>query len=135
MTNISKKRLSDQQLEKLFSQLSVLVAKSSTANAKLILSDLLGYEEKVMLAKRLAAVLLLHRGTSLYQTAQLLKISTATATKIHRQIEVGEYEHIVNVFKKKSHYIVEVIGTIDSILHLGGILPHYSGPDRRRGIG
>lgn len=125
MTNISKRRLPKKKTKQLFMQLSLLMAQSTTKNTELLLSDLLGYEERTMLAKRLAAIIMLQRGASIYKTSDSLKISTATAAKIEQKLADGEYVHLVTLIKKNSASIIDILETIDSILHLGGMLPHY----------
>ena len=131
MVHISSQALTETQLKKLFVQLSHLISSSTPSNADILLDELLGYEERVLLAKRLATVVLLARGTTIYKTARTLKISTSTASKAQAQLDAGAYIHIQSLISKKNHGMLDLLETIDSILHLGGILPHYAGPDRR----
>ena len=130
MTNISKKLLKSKQLDQLFTQLSQLVANSNAKTAHLMLTDLLGYEERVMLAKRLAAIVMLSRGNTQYKTAQVLKISTSTTAKIQTGIKLGRYKHLTGELKKNLNLVLELLEAVDDILHLGGILPHYGGTKR-----
>lgn len=125
MTNISKNPLTTTQLENLFDQMSAVFANTSKKHVHDILSDLLGHEEKIMLAKRLAAIVLLARNRSIYFTANSLHLSTATVAKLEDQMICGQFTHITSLFEKKSKGVAEILETIDSILHLGGILPHY----------
>ena len=131
MVHISSQPLDEAQLKKLFAQLSYLISSSTTSNTDVLLDELLGYEERILLAKRLATIVLLVRGTSIYKTAQTLKISTSTASKVQNQLEAGAYSHLQRLINKKNRGTVDLLKTIDSILHLGGVLPHYTGPDRR----
>ena len=130
MVRLNKHHLHEAQQQKLFTQLSTTLGKLSSDKTGLLLSELLGTEERIMLAKRLAALILLTENKSMYKTAKLLKLSPATTQKIKRQLEEGQYDQTISILgKNKKDYFV-ILETLDSILHLGGILPHYNGIDR-----
>ncbi len=134
MVHLNRNRLSKKQLDLLFDQLNNTLSKFSSEDAGSFLSELLGYEERIMLAKRLAVIILLLEGKSLYRTAMILKISTATAEKVKTKIDCGKYDQIIaSIGKNKKEYF-SILETLDKILHLGGILPHRNGPDRYRHI-
>jgi uncharacterized protein YerC len=135
MTNISKTPLSDKQQAQLFTQLSVCLSKLPRKTMDTFLSDLLGYEERIMLAKRLAAVTMLIQGQTLYKIATTLHISPATARSLALRLEAGEFSSITQVLKKDKHAFVQLLETLDNILHVGGLMPHYNGLDRYRGLG
>jgi uncharacterized protein YerC len=134
MTNISKRPLAKQQEEKLFVQLSKFLILGSTIQTQRVLTDLLGYEERVMLAKRLAAIIMLVQGQSLYRIAQTLHVSSATVRTLASRLEAGEFASITKMLVKEKHPFLHLHDAIDSILHLGGLLPHYSGLDRYRSL-
>lgn len=125
MVHISKKQLTDKELNKLFQQLNSTLGGLDNKRSELFLSDFLGEEEKVMLAKRLAAIVMLHSEQSLYKIANTLKISTSTARKIHSGIRAGKYDRLLSAIQKDKVGFLELLEAVDSILHLGGILPHY----------
>ncbi|MFT5849781.1 MAG: hypothetical protein ACI9H6_000600 [Patiriisocius sp.] len=134
MVRLNKNQLDVKQLNALFVQLSETFGKASVPDANYLLTELLGNEERIMLAKRLATVVLLLEGTSLYKTSRVLKISPATAQKIQRQINNNSFTYIVKALgKNKKDYFI-ILRTLDSILHLGGTLPHYNGMDRYKGL-
>lgn len=114
----------------MFDQLYKTIGALDKNKADGFLSELLGNEEKIMLAKRLATIVLLTENFSLYKTALILKISSATAEKINRKLERGDYDEILKILGKSNKSYFEFLNTLDSILHLGGILPHYNGLDR-----
>ena len=134
MTRVSKTQLDPALVDKLFSQLCVVLEMLDRNKANLFLTDLLGPEERVMLAKRLAAILMLEHGYSIYKTAESLAISTSTAKSIQLRLQSGAFDNLLTtlVRKKNKHIILELLETVDAILHLGGLLPHYSGPDRSK---
>lgn len=133
MVRLNSHELSSQQITSLYTQLNKILAPKSPNSTGKLLEELLGYEERVMVAKRIACIVLLTEGYSLYKTAQKLHISTATAEKISKRLNAGSYNTILQRLgaSKKSYF--SVLDTIDSILHLGGVLPHYNGLDRYPG--
>jgi uncharacterized protein YerC len=98
------------------------------------LSELLGEEERVMLAKRLAATIMFIEGHTLYGTAQVLHLSTSTVDRIYKDLSAGEYTFIIKNFKKDKRTFTEFLEILDSILHVGGIMPHRVGLDRYKGL-
>ncbi len=134
MTNISKSPLSETQEKRLFTQLSTCLSVLNQQKTDAFLSDLLGYEERIMIAKRLAAIVMLIQGQSLYRIATTLHISPATAQKLAQRLDEGEFTSITKLLKKDTHTFMQLLETLDSILHLGGLLPHYNGLERYRGI-
>lgn len=134
MARVAKRKLTEQHLEKLFAQLYTTIGALRVTQAELFLSELLGVEEKIMIAKRLAIIVMIHEKHSLYRVAQTLSVSSATAEKIKRRLTAGEYTNIIKLLKKNKTGYISILETIDSILHVGGILPHYSGKDRLKNL-
>lgn len=125
MVHISKKQLTEKELGKLFRQLNNTLGDLDEKRLESFLSDFLGEEEKVMFAKRLAAIVMLYREQSLYKVATTLKISSSTAGKIQTGLDTGKYDTMLSVIQKDKVGFLDLLDAIDSILHLGGILPHY----------
>lgn len=134
MVRLNRNKLPKTQLEALCDNLSKTIAKTDSKTAEGLIDNLLGNEEKIMLAKRLAAIILLIEGNSLYKTAKILKISPTTAETIKYKIDAGGYNQLISTLGKNKKKYFSVLQTIDDILHLGGILPHYNGLDRYRGL-
>lgn len=120
--------------EQLFAQLSAVLGQLDQDLTDRFLSDLLGPEERIMLAKRLAAILMLASSCSLYKTATTLAISSSTAKSLHQKLQEGAYDRLLAALRKKKnkHVLLEMLETVDNILHLGGLLPRYNGLDRYR---
>ena len=125
MVNISKQVLGEKELGKLFAQLNQTIGKLTPKQTGIFLEDFLGKEEQIMLAKRLAAILMLHHKQSLYAVAKTLKISSAAADNFQRKLDTGVYDGMVATLKKNKSEYIELLEAVDSILHLGGLLPHY----------
>ncbi|MES2966827.1 MAG: hypothetical protein V4668_03495 [Patescibacteria group bacterium] len=121
MVRLNKNLLTEIQLNDLFLQFSNLINPESDN----ILREILGKEEQIMVAKRLATIILIIEGKSLYSISRLLKISPTTADKIKFGVISGRYEHILQRLGKSKKNYFAILDTIDSILHLGGLLPHY----------
>ncbi len=132
MVHLNKNHLHKKQLNSLFETLGKALNK---ADSSLFLTEILGAEEKIMLAKRLTVIILLLEGKSLYTIASTTKISPATARHIKLKLEKGDYNYILSQLGKTKKNYFTILETIDNILHLGGILPHYNGLDRYHGLG
>ncbi len=130
MVRLNKNKLSNEHLEKLFSQLSSLLGKQNKSGIENFLSDLLGAEERIMLAKRLGIIVLLHEGQSLYKISNTLKVSTATAENIQKKLQSGAYKHILDMLTTNKKSYGAILQTLESILTVGGIMPSRAGLDR-----
>lgn len=125
MTNISKQKLTPKEEQKLFTQLSKLLTVNSPTTTHRLLDELLGYEEKMMIAKRFAIIALLWQKQSIYSIAQKLHVSTSTVKRIQIDYKIGRYKYILGLLGEPNISFVGILNTIDNILHLGGIMPHY----------
>ncbi len=134
MVRINRNELSKEELDSLLTQFDILLAKLDQTSTKIFLNELLGNEERIMLAKRLATIILLCEGYSEYRVSRVLKLSPTTTGKVADAIACGSYSGILSILKKNRKNYISMLKTIDSILHLGGILPHYTGLDRYRHI-
>lgn len=132
MVRLNKNELEADQLEALSAQLYKTIGKLNVANSREFIHELLGFEEQVMLAKRLAAIVLLLEGNSPYKIASLLQLSQSTVATYSKRIEEGLYDDLIRILGKSKKDYFAFLDVLDSILHLGGILPHYNGLDRYR---
>jgi uncharacterized protein YerC len=132
MVHINRNELPKKDLEALFSQFDTLLNKLDRGATSSLLNELLGREERITLAKRLAVVILLHEGTSEYKTAKVLKLSPTTTGRIAEDVKRGTYKKTIALLCKNKRNYLAILDTIDSILHLGGTLPHYHGLERYR---
>lgn len=101
MTHVSKKLLNEGIVETLIEQLFKTISKASDKNAlKYLGSELFTHTEKIMLAKRLALILLLDKGVPQHVIAEQLNISPSTIAKVSSKIEAGKYRAIRNISGK-----------------------------------
>lgn len=119
MTNISKIKLPDQELTRIFTQLNKTIGNLNPKTCDLFLSDLLGKEERIMLAKRLCAVAMLAEGNSTYRVWQLLKLSPSTVGKIKLDYVTGRYKQLVKILRKNKTQYIEFWQTLEVILQAG----------------
>ena len=119
MTNVSKKKLPEAEFDRLYLQLNVIIGSLNKNQSALFFTELLGPEEKVMLTKRLAAVVMFIEGNSSYRVWQLLKMSPSTAEVIRRDFETGRYDNIVMIFTKNKSDYRKFWETLDVILRAG----------------
>ena len=83
MPHISKTKLKQKTFLKINTLLiDSLFSKSAGGNGKNVLKSLLTKTERVMLAKRLAVIVLLDRSYSIYRIAKSLKVSPSTVARI-----------------------------------------------------
>ena len=132
MPNISKRRLEKEQLEKLFSHWYTHVAGLDIEGTEQFFSALLGPEEQIMLAKRFAAIVMLMQGRSGYKIWNDLDLSPSTVENIKEKYKAGQYDSIRIEMEKRGIGVLDILETIDSILHLGGILPRYNYIPKRK---
>lgn len=125
MVRLNKNLLTEQQLDDIFLQFTKIMNDGRDSNTNEILHEILGKEERIMIAKRLATIILVVEGKSLYSISRSLKISPTTAEKIKFGVDNNRYKNILHKLGKSKKNYFAILDAIDSILHLGGILPHY----------
>src|SRR3989344_7066492 len=127
MVRLNRNALSKKQLDDLFVQFAKTISPKDSKHADLVLTELLGKEERIMVAKRLAIVVLLIEGVSMYKISKLLKLSQSTVEHISKKIQNGNFDHTLGKISKSKKDYFAFLDILDNILHLGGILPHYNG--------
>jgi uncharacterized protein YerC len=131
MTNVSKQQLDPKELQKLFTQLNGVLGSLNKQKVDGFLSDLLGPEERIMLVKRLAVIIMLMENNSAYRIADTLKVSPATVTTIQKYFDEGRFDHIVSILRKNQTDYKKFWETLEVILRAG--MPSQ-GKDRWKSI-
>jgi len=134
MVRLNKSHLQQKQIDQLFNQLAIIIAPKEPDRTAAALGELLGKEERIMLAKRIAVIVLLSEGFSGYKIAEELKLSKSTIATISEKLSAGKFNKIEKLLAKDSQKYHSILEVIDNILHLGGTLPHYNGLDRYKNI-
>lgn len=134
MVRVNRNKLPKAELERLFKQFGSFLGKLTENNAGLFLQELLGPEERLTLAKRLAIIVMLNEGYSIYRVADTLKISTSTAERINERLDKGVYDHLLEVLAKNKNDYFVLLDVLEAILTVGGIMPSRAGTGRYRNI-
>jgi uncharacterized protein YerC len=119
MPHISSKKLNPVLSDELLHEFVRYVRKGSRANATAFLNSLLTATEQVMLAKRIAAIAMLHDGCSVYRIAQSLTMSTSTISRMHDAHKQGAYAPVTKVMKMNKQEREEFWKLIEKILRAG----------------
>lgn len=130
MVRLNSTQLSKQQTDQLWLQLIEIISPKQPSHTTRVLHEVLGREEQIMIAKRIAAAVLITEGVTPYRIANKLKLSQTTIHSIRKKVEHGGYAHTLSSITRNKKEYVTFLDTLDTILHLGGILPHYNGLDR-----
>ena len=104
MARVSKEKLKKKVLEQINFRLIDTVSKLETnSSTKDFINDLLGEEEKIVLAKRLAIIFMLQENISWYRISRLLKVSPSTVRKVAIDIDFKKYENILKIVRQKKN--------------------------------
>lgn len=125
MTHVSKKKLDQKTFDKIFRKLTIVLERAQ-AKKKFtpVLEELLTKTEKIMIAKRLAIILMLLGETPQHRIAEALIVSPTTVSKISHQIEKGEYISIQTIAIREKVDLEKIIWLL---LTAGGIMPPRAG--------
>ncbi len=119
MARVSKEKLKKKVLEQINSRLIDTISKLETnSSTKNFINDLLGEEEKIVLAKRLAIIFMLQENISWYRITKLLKVSSTTVKRIALSIDSGKYENILKIVKQKKNRVT-FWDNLDKVLKCG----------------
>ena len=119
MTNVSKKKLSNQQQQQLKSQFVDLLAAVDQDSSRCFFNELFSEAEQIMLMKRLAIILLLQEGYSKYRIAQTLQVSESTVLEQAKQVELGRYRGLLKLSKAKTFDAQKFLDVLETLLQAG----------------
>lgn len=119
MTNISKKKLPKKTRAALWNQFCIVSTKLTRKNSSIVFSELLGPEERVMLANRLAAIFMCIEGYAPYKISRLLMISPTTASAIAGRYAKGEFSELSKLLKADKKNYDETWELLGKILRMG----------------
>lgn len=125
MPHISKIKLEQEILDKLFSKMVNILERAQTKKRfSAVVRELLTETEKVMLAKRLAIILMLEGGVPQHHISDVLHVSSSTVVRISLGLELGKYDAIRSISKTKKMDLEKVVWLL---LTAGGIMPPRAG--------
>ena len=121
MPHISSKKLDKDFSDKLFKELLLIFGKAQTKNLlPLVMNELFTETEKIMLAKRLAIILMLSSRTPQHRIVEILKMSPTTVAKTSLGIEIGKYKSILKISNKEKTNLEKIVW---GFLTAGGVMP------------
>ena len=110
MPHISSKELDGQYFKNIYNQLiSVFDTAGTKRKSDALLGELLTDTEKIMFAKRLAAVCMLYEGVSKSYISEILFLSPSTIDRISLRYESESYPYISNILKNNAKTIWNVL--------------------------
>ena len=122
--------LSEAEKTNIYLQLhSVLTAADQTI-AERFIAEMLDADEKLLLAKRLGILVLLIEGYAPATIADLLEVSEAEAESLLQKASTGKLAHTIELLGKNPQNYYELLTAVDTLLQLGGTLPHQNGVQR-----
>ena len=105
MPHISKKLLEKEKFLNIHRQLLKIISEfSRSGNTKTIFNTLLTKTEKLMLAKRLAIIIMLDQKESIYAIENTLKVSPSTVARMSLSHENGVYRELLKEIHKQNNF-------------------------------
>lgn len=119
MTHVSKLKMD--------SKISLRIKKnliaSSALQRGLVLESLLTSTETLMLAKRLALIIMLQRGDSTYRISKVLKVSISSVLRFQRMLDSGLFKPVLREIRKRNRSLLNIVELI-----LAAGMPSAAGP-------
>jgi uncharacterized protein YerC len=134
MVRINKNSLPETKVKQLHRHMSKIIAEMPSEKIDSFMQTLLGPEELLMIAKRLAVIVMLNEGYSHYRIAETLKLSQSTIQNIQKRQGKNSGKGVAETLTNHKDNYIAILKIIDSLLHAGGIMPHRTGLDRYRGL-
>ncbi len=101
MVHLSKRRVKKETFIKIGKQLAEFICGlETTQNTKILLETLISEPERIMLAKRLAVIIMLGWGYSFSQISGSLKVSESTVVNVWKKMKKGRLRSLEEHFKK-----------------------------------
>lgn len=127
MPHVSKQKVHPRVLQEISKKFIIILnSLNHRKDSAKLYFELFTPTERLMLAKRLATIAMLHRGESLYRISSTLKISPSTAARIGSQYERGKFPFISSKVVRSSNFTE----FLDSLFDLLTIMPPKIGRDR-----
>ncbi len=121
MPHVSSKKLDNKFSSKLFGKLLGILGRAQNGNVLPFVADELFTDtEKIMLAKRIAAILMLDNDIPQQKITEMLLMSPSTISKISLKIELGKYDSILKISKQEK---TDMKKLVCDLLTVGGIMP------------
>jgi hypothetical protein len=121
MPHVSGKKLDSDFSDRLFKDLIGILAASRNKNLlSKVAHELFTETEKLMLAKRIAIILMIQSQTPQQKIVGILKVSPSTVAKMSLYMEIGKYASIVKISRKEK---IDLERVVWGILTIEGFVP------------
>jgi uncharacterized protein YerC len=130
MARISKQTLTTAEQSHLISQLTDVLSRVNKDQANDFIFEFFGKEERMMIAKRLAIIALIHEKRPIHRIATHLHTSETTVKNLKSQYEQNRYSCTIKALTKNKIDYKKFVDLLDSILTVGGIMPYRNTPIR-----
>ena len=121
MPHVSSKKLDNKFSSKLFGKLLGVLSRAQNGNdLSLVADELFTNTEKIMLAKRIAVILMLDNEVPQQKITEVLHMSPTTVSKMSLKVELGKFDSILRVSKQEKTDMKKLVW---NILTVGGIMP------------
>ena len=109
MPHVSQKRVKKQVFNRMSNEfVNAIASMKNSSEVRGFLNELLTPTERVMLAKRLAVILMLKKKYSFLMIRHILKVSPSTVARISLQYEKGAYSKLLIEIKKQNSFWSEL---------------------------
>lgn len=128
MVNVSKNPLDPRIERRIRANLMTALFSSPNTKQSKMLGALLTQSERIMLAKRLAVIIMLDKDSSYYHISKTLKVSISTVMHTEHLLQKGVYAPIVG--KVRSASSRTLLESLELLLSAG--MPSIAGPKHQK---
>ncbi len=126
MTHISKIKIPLSVERKIVDTFMRSLFSTNATRGKARIYSILTPIERIMLAKRLAIILMLDRDESYYRIEQTLNVSRSTVRRLHRRLHAGHFDPLCRIFNRNLTFL----DYLELFLSAG--LPSRAGPRHQK---
>ena len=126
MTHISKVKIPSHIEQKIIDTFMRSLFSTNATRGKARIYSILTPIERIMLAKRLAIILMLDKDESYYHIEQTLNVSRSTVRRLHRRLLAGHFDPLCRVFNRNLSFL----DYLELFLSAG--LPSRAGPRHQK---
>ena len=110
MPHVSNRKIADDQFKKIYTHLISMVDTAGTKRkSDSLLKEFFTESEKMMFAKRLAILWMIHEGISTHNIADTLLVSPSTVSRISARYEQHRYPYISTILEKNRQTIWQAL--------------------------
>ncbi len=95
MPHISKHAVAEKVVQELENRVVAFISNTGSKTRNNIFKEILTKTERFMIAKRLAMIYLIQKGTPTHTISEMLKVSPSTVARFENKLEHGYFTHTV----------------------------------------